>query len=103
MATMLTKLGVSRDAILLETRGRCTYQNAVNTQAILETRGIYRVLLVMSAFQLHRAAATIKALRVDVVPAPTGYEVVGTEALFRMTYAMKEYMGYLVYRWRGQL
>jgi uncharacterized SAM-binding protein YcdF (DUF218 family) len=114
MATVLSELGVPRDAILLEPGSRNTYQNAVNTQAILEAQDIDRVLLVTSAFHMRRAVATFRALDVEVVPAPTDYEVVGeeysvlswlpnAEALFRTTYSVKEYLGFVVYWWRGQL
>ena len=109
MARLLSELGVPRDAILVETGSRNTYQNAVNTQAILEAQGIDRVLLVTSAFHMRRAVAVFRALEIDVLPAPTDYEVVGmehrilnwlpdAEALFRTTYSVKEYIG-LVVNW----
>ncbi len=114
MARMLSDLGVPRDAILLETGSRNTYQNAVNTRAILEAQGIDRVLLVTSAFHMRRAVAAFQALGVNVVPASTDYEVVGkeysilnwlpdAEALFRTTYSLKEYIGFVVYWFRGQV
>jgi uncharacterized SAM-binding protein YcdF (DUF218 family) len=114
MATLLSELGVPRDAILLEPSSRNTYQNAVNTRAILEGQGIDKVLLVTSAFHMRRAVAAFQALDVEVVPAPTDYEVVGeeygilnwlpgAEALFRTTYSVKEYLGLVVYWFRVRL
>jgi uncharacterized SAM-binding protein YcdF (DUF218 family) len=66
MATLLSELGVPRDAILLEPSSRNTYQNAVNTRAILEVQGIDRVLLVTSAFHMRRAVAAFQALDVSI-------------------------------------
>ena len=114
MSSILSEMGVPSDVILLETGSKNTYQNAVNTQVILEARDIGKVLLVTSAYHMRRAVATFQALGVEVIPAPTDYEVVGkeygilnwmpdAEALFRTTYALKEYVGFLVYWLRGQL
>jgi uncharacterized SAM-binding protein YcdF (DUF218 family) len=113
MARFLMDLGVPEDRVLLESRSGTTYENALETRRLLATRGIKRVLLVTSALHMRRAAATFRAAGVDVVPAPTDYEVdadpertlldfiPAAEALADSSRALKEYLGLLAYRWRG--
>jgi uncharacterized SAM-binding protein YcdF (DUF218 family) len=60
-----------------------------------------------------RALATFRAEGINALPSPTDYEVVDregytildflpdAEALADTTQAIKEYMGLVVYRWRG--
>ena len=113
MARLLMDLGVPEDRVLLESRSGTTYENALETRRLLATRGIERVLLVTSALHMRRAAATFRAAGLDVVPAPTDYEVdadpertwldfiPAAEALADSSRALKEYLGLLTYRWRG--
>src|SRR5690606_38650889 len=52
MADLLGVLGVPDDAILLEEESHNTYENALNTRALLDAEGIDHVLLVTSAFHM---------------------------------------------------
>ncbi|MDY7013863.1 MAG: YdcF family protein [Cyanobacteriota bacterium] len=122
MANFLTEIGVPRDAILLEPDSLNTYQNAVNTRQILQRRNFKRVLLVTSALHMPRAIAIFKKQGVDAIPAPTDFLV--TELLLeetnsgegfilnvlpevdrmqRFTQALKEYIGFAIYRLKGWL
>jgi len=112
MQALLTSWGVPADSVLRESTSANTYQNATNTAAILEDRGIDRVLLVTSALHMRRALATFRSAGVTAVPAATDYRIVDSPfsvfdfvpsagALGGSTAAIREYVGYLVYDWRG--
>jgi uncharacterized SAM-binding protein YcdF (DUF218 family) len=99
-------------AIVREAKSRNTRQNAMLTKVIMEQRGFHRILLVTSAFHMKRALATFRAVGIEVIPAPTDFEASAkefavlqwlpdAEALFQATYALKEYIGIVVYRLRG--
>ena len=55
-----------------EERSRNTYENAVNSAAILRAQGIDRVVLVAHDFDMRRATAEFAAAGIDAIPAPTG-------------------------------
>ena len=88
-------------------------ENAINTKRILHERGLTNVLLVTSALHMPRSLTTFRVAGVKAVPAATDYEVVDkqrttildflpdAEALEGTTRAVKEYLGYVVYRMRG--
>lgn len=112
MQQLLTSWGVPADSVLLESSSANTYQNATRTAALLEKRGVDRVLLVTSALHMRRALATFRSTRLEVVPAATDYRVVegkttlldllpSAGALDGSTAAIREYVGYVVYDWRG--
>ena len=107
----LRDLGVPADVILLEQNSRNTRENALYTAKLLNEHGIGRVLLVTSALHMRRALASFQLLGVDAVPAATDFEVNGqtrsldwlpdAEALAASSRTLREYLGYVVYRWRG--
>jgi uncharacterized SAM-binding protein YcdF (DUF218 family) len=113
MAAFIKDLGVPQDSILLESASRTTRENAVNTQRLLNERGIKRILLVTSAQHMPRALATFRKLGIDVTPAPTDFDaspptgslllrwLPSTEELGRSSRALKEVIGLWVYRLRG--
>lgn len=122
MAVVLSMLGVPEDKILLETESLNTYENAVFSKKILEREGVKKIILVTSAQHMPRAVALFENMNLDVIPAPTDYTVTEVEweklwepdfitQLFNLlpsvgnlsatTNAMKEYIGMVVYRWRG--
>lgn len=112
MARFLIDLGVPREALLLESASQNTHDNAVNCAAILRQRGFRRVLLVTSALHMPRAMETFRAAGIAAIPAATDFEVMpapmqllrwlpDSDALDGSTRAFKEYVGLLIYRWRG--
>jgi uncharacterized SAM-binding protein YcdF (DUF218 family) len=122
MAEVLLVMGVPEDAILLEELSLNTYENAVNSAAMLRELGISRVLLVTSAMHMPRSVALFERQGIAVIPAPTDFKVTqaGWEGLFaaswqtylinlfpdvgnlnQTTAALKEYIGMFVYRLRG--
>ncbi|CDH47082.1 conserved hypothetical protein [Candidatus Contendobacter odensis Run_B_J11] len=57
--------------VLTETTSRDTWQNAVNSAALLRERHINTILLVTNAAHLPRAVAAFQAQGLVVIPAPT--------------------------------
>ncbi|CAD7857509.1 MAG: hypothetical protein [Olavius algarvensis Gamma 1 endosymbiont] len=113
MAQFLVDLGVPEDKLLLEGRSRNTVENAREIRRLLAAGGMDQVLLVTSAYHMRRAQATFHAAGVRAIPATTDYEVPGERtltlldflpdaaALRRSSITLKEYLGLLLYRWRG--
>jgi uncharacterized SAM-binding protein YcdF (DUF218 family) len=124
MAAILTAIGIPREALWLEPSSNNTYENALETQAILESHGVSRIILVTSASHMPRASAVFAKAGLDVVPAPTDFQVTyedwayytqpdavvqffnllpTADNLVATTRALKEYIGIAVYRLRGWL
>jgi uncharacterized SAM-binding protein YcdF (DUF218 family) len=124
MAEILTLMGVPDEALWLEPASRNTYENALETKAILESRGIKSVLLVTSAMHMPRAYAVFAKTGLEVAPAPTDFHVTQedwayytqpnvviqlfnlmptAESLDATTRVLKEYVGIFVYKLRGWL
>lgn len=108
MARVMVVLGVGRDALLLEDDSRNTSQNASFTAALLDARGIERIVLVTSALHMPRALARFEDVGLSVFPAATDHEVMArpgwqawlpsTRALDGSARAMKEWVGVWVGR-----
>ena len=123
MAEVLRWLGVPPGAILQDPNSLNTYENAVNVQQILNSRGIRRVLLVTSAIHMPRSLLIFKRQRITALPAPTDFIVTfndlkeqrnssqatilnmlpDVDRLQTSTRALKEYVGLIVYRLKGWL
>ncbi|MBX3000543.1 MAG: YdcF family protein [Caldilineaceae bacterium] len=124
MAETLELMGVPPDALWHEPRSLNTYENAVESRAILAERGIDRIILVTSAMHMPRASALFARQGFDVIPAPTDFFL--TEAdwefytqpslevqifnllpsaqdLELISNVIREYMGIWVARLRGQI
>jgi uncharacterized SAM-binding protein YcdF (DUF218 family) len=113
IAALLEEWGVPREDIVLEAESRNTHENATRTAALLERRGLRRVLLVTSALHMPRALATFRSEGLDALPAATDFGITSAAqplvlrilpsaaALERSHRALKEHLGTLVYRWRG--
>jgi uncharacterized SAM-binding protein YcdF (DUF218 family) len=112
-AALLADWGVPASAILTETESINTYENAVYSKLMLDQHDLKRVLLVTSAMHMRRALATFRSAGIDAIPAPTDFDsttpaATGLEAwmaqpaaLKGTTRALKEYVGWFVYRRRG--
>jgi uncharacterized SAM-binding protein YcdF (DUF218 family) len=75
MRDVLVSLGVPREAILLESASTNTAQNAAYSRAVLGS-GQHRVVLVTSALHMKRARRALERNGLQVLPAPTDFEVV---------------------------
>jgi uncharacterized SAM-binding protein YcdF (DUF218 family) len=109
MRQFLGDLGVPASALLLESRSQTTTENAADTARLLQQRGIRTILLVTSALHMRRARGLFERAGLQVIPAPTDYEVVhrpwrvldvvpDTEALDGSARAIKEIVGRLAGR-----
>ncbi len=125
MARLLDLMGVPETALLIEDQSWNTYENAVNTRALLAAQGFdfdQPVLLVTSAMHMPRSVRIFERQGFTVLPAPTDYLVARgdwayyTSPSFQMqtmnllpsaadldltSKAIKEYVGLVVYRLRG--
>lgn len=108
MRDILVTLGVPAEAIVMEVRNRVTMDNIRFTRHTLAAMDAKTVLLVTSAFHMRRSLMVFDALDLDVIPAPTDFQIVKGEfswwhilpdvkALQRTTWAMHEFAGYLYY------
>jgi uncharacterized SAM-binding protein YcdF (DUF218 family) len=110
---LLTTWGIPRAAIVAEVQSTTTYENAVHTARLARARGWTRLIVVTSALHMRRAHATFAATGLTIIPAATDFEIIDTrppslldwlpnaDALEGSTRAIKEYVGYRVYAWRG--
>ncbi len=118
MKALAMAMNVPETDIVLEGASLNTRQNALNVQPILKEHAIDSVLLVTSAIHMPRSMAIFKKLGINAIPAPTDY-LVPTESpintiegrilalipdaksTFQFTNALKEYVGFVIYRLRG--
>ena len=111
MAELLQQFGVPAAAILQEPDSRTTRENRDRSLPILRALGVQRILLVTSALHMPRALALFRATELEVIPAPTDFEILplinahplrwlpDAQALADSSRAFKEYLG----RWVDQL
>lgn len=119
IAALLGELGVPKDALVLETSSRNTYENAAEAKRMLGPRGVRRILLVTSALHMPRAAGLFRHQGFDVIPYATDFHVVElgqdesggawslldfvprATSLAYTTRILREWLGIAVYRARG--
>jgi uncharacterized SAM-binding protein YcdF (DUF218 family) len=112
---MLVDLGVPATAIDIGATSRNTYENAVEAKALMQKRPFTSGLLVTSAWHMPRALAIFTKAGIPVVPAPCDFRASDTlsgtlldwvpqaDAFAMTSAALREWMGFYVYRWRGWL
>jgi len=124
MKVILEQLGVPSESMWLETKSRNTYENALFAYEILTGQEVHKIILVTSASHMPRSVQLFEEQGFEVIPAPTDYKVTqtnwqglreasipvqimnllpNTESLNSVTNVMKEYIGILVYRFRGMI
>ena len=74
---LLREDGVPESMIWTEDVSRSTHENAVNGAAILRSRGIRTIALVVEAQSMWRAGASFRKQGIVVVPAPSDFRVWG--------------------------
>jgi len=114
-------MGVKAEDIIQEPDSLNTYENAVNVKKVLLERNIDRILLVTSAMHMPRSLAIFQHQKIDAIAAPTDFLVTKGEIqelantpkgailnllpdsknLDNFTIALKEYIGMVIYRFRG--
>ncbi|MDO9546346.1 MAG: YdcF family protein [Pelolinea sp.] len=124
MASILTEIGIPEEALWLETESQNTYENALFSKDILAENGIERILLVTSALHMPRSVALFEKQGLEVIPIPVDFTITEDETpqnrsdlflgkiiavipqasnLSLTTNAMKEYIGFFIYRLQGWL
>jgi uncharacterized SAM-binding protein YcdF (DUF218 family) len=124
MRDALLIMGVPESAIWFEDESLNTYENALFSKPILEAHGAEKIALITSAAHMPRSMGIFEKMEYDVVAAPTDYYMVvpewdevteptpssfflsllpSAEALEITTRMLKEYVGIVIYGWRGWL
>lgn len=124
MAALLTSIGIPEEALILETKSKNTYENALYTREKLMDAESNRILLITSALHMPRAVALFEKQGFEVIPVPVDFSVTEDESppqgssriqlkfmdiipqtgnLSLTTNALKEYLGLFVYRLQGWL
>ena len=114
MRDMLELMGIPLEAIILEEKALDTRQNAEFTAMILHDKQVRKILLVTSAYHMRRAKWIFKqtlGLEVEVIPVASDHQrsisvpmlsrwIPSVGDLYRTSFAIKEIVGYWVYRQR---
>ena len=111
---LLTALGVAADRLVLESKSRNTYENAVFSKELVKPHPGETWLLVTSAFHMPRAKALFEKAGFSTIPWPVDYRTSGREgvglfvdnpadALENTTTAIREWLGLLAYWLTGRI
>jgi uncharacterized SAM-binding protein YcdF (DUF218 family) len=124
MAALLVQMGVPESALWLENESMNTYENALYAKEFLNEQDINQILLVTSAMHMPRAVALFEKQGFEVTPLPVDFSVTDSISasssegniisklidimptasnLALTTNAMKEYLGYFIYKLQGWL
>lgn len=123
MASILIGLGIPEDALWVENESKNTYENALYAKEFFgEEEDLPQVLLVTSAMHMPRAVAVFEKQGFEVIPMPVDFNVTenvtstdssenfvskfmdilpNASNLSLTTNAMKEYLGYAIYKLQG--
>jgi uncharacterized SAM-binding protein YcdF (DUF218 family) len=106
MAKLATELGVPRGVILLEEQSIRTYDNALNSAALLRRNGLRSVILITSPLHMLRAKRAFAAVGVTVYPVLASKRDLSlvssaAERIALLQDAVHEYLGLALYRVRG--
>lgn len=108
MKELAVQMGVPEDKIIVETESRNTRENVVYTKQILDKINAKKIILVTSALHLPRSMALFKKIGIDAVPAASDFLATDEKwapfsfipdagALTYSSFAIKEYLGIVVY------
>jgi len=113
---LLTRWGVSPDAMIPLGKNRDTHDEALKVRALAAERGWKRILLVTSANHMRRAAKTFEHLGLEVTAAPCNFltsvatdpvpfslHIPGNDGFVKMNVWLHEEIGWLMYWRRGWL
>jgi uncharacterized SAM-binding protein YcdF (DUF218 family) len=71
---LVTTLHVADSDVIVEDQSRTTYENAVESRKLLDSRGINRIVLVTDAAHLFRAVRCFRKQGIDAVPCGCRYQ-----------------------------
>ncbi len=111
LADQLVAWGIDPERLVLEEHSRNTYENAVDSTAIVRARQWKSVLLVTSAFHMPRAYGCFREVGLDVDTLPVDFRsykspfsgelIPRPEHLAHSAAALREWFGRVIYRLRG--
>jgi uncharacterized SAM-binding protein YcdF (DUF218 family) len=111
LADQLIAWGTSPERVIVEDHARNTYENAVDSAAIVRAQGWKTVLIITSAFHMKRAYGCFRATDLDVDTLPVDFRsysspysgelIPRAKHLQESSEAIREWFGRLVYRARG--
>ena len=112
--SLLRGAGLDPGRLILESRSRNTFENALYTRNLIDPQQGTRWLLVTSAYHMPRAMGCFRRVGFDVVPYPVDFRTRGEEDTFRpfnraseglrrVDLAMREWTGLFVYWLTGRL
>jgi uncharacterized SAM-binding protein YcdF (DUF218 family) len=110
MKRLLESDGIPADLIWTEGRSKSTHENAVYGATILREHAVSRIVLVVEANSMLRAAAAFREAGITVIPAAIRFTELnydlndifpGWQAIALNGEAFHEYLGLLWYRLRG--
>lgn len=107
-AQMLEEMGIARARIILEEASQNTWQNGLNTKALIKPQPGARWLLLTSANHMPRAIGVFRKVGLPVEPWPVDYRTAGPadagrtffspiEGMRRLDMAVREWLGLFVY------
>lgn len=109
MKQVALELGCPEDQIWLETESLTTFENAKFGKAVLESKGVNRIILVTQAFHMNRAMNIFQRQQLEVIPAGCDYPcdywstspfmrlVPTTSHLLASTHVIEDACSYLIY------
>ncbi len=110
---LFEQMDAVQNEVLLEAEAKNTWQNAVNTHAMIKNREIANWLLVTSAFHMPRAIGSFTKAGLDVIAWPTDYraDVIkfpwltadSTEQFSKLNLLFHELAGIIVYKLSGRM
>ncbi len=112
MSDLLLRRGIPESMIWKEEQSRSTYENAAYSSTILRQHGISRVALIVDVVSMTRAAACLRKLGIDVLPAPCEFRSLGPWkdellpnwiAVRRNEDTLHEVLGLAWYKIRGRI
>ena len=112
MAEFALEFGVPANKIITEKESRNARENALYTKQILNKINAKKIILITSAYHMPRAYVVFKKIGVDVMPVAADFIVTdkpynlfsfipNVDDLRHSTFAIKEYVGIIVYWLRG--
>ena len=112
-AEILEDMGIDPDRLILEKGSRNTWQNAVNTRALLNPKPTERWLMITSASHMPRSIGAFRKVGFAVEPWPVDYRTAGSgdaarlfgspvEGLRRLDMAVHEWLGLFAYWLTGR-
>jgi len=116
MASILQELGVKQEVLLIERKSRNTFENAVYAKQIWDREGFKTGVLITSALHMRRASRSFaKQGFENLMPVPIDARagalvttapmvwLPDVHALEQTTNAIVEWIGFVVYKFRGQV